>query len=137
MLDAIRVVPQRFQDDCGIACLSMILVKPYEAIYDAMRHHTKKKSHRGGLTLKQIEAIAASFGVILVRQKRYDLDEAIGILSISGKNYEHVVVVKKGTIIDPSDGTVWDADTYLAHHNFRAHTLLTFSTLIDSKATGV
>lgn len=78
-----------------------------------------------GLSLGELEETAKRLGITLVRQRRYDLEEDTGILSVKVGKLDHVVVLAKGVIIDSQPGTVHlDPDQYKAQEGVKFGILL-------------
>ena len=115
----ITVIVQRAESDCGVAALAMILGKTYEEVLVACGHDHPRVLTKG-LWATGMSRVAASLGVTLTRKRTFDVETAFGLLCLS----DHVVVLKNGLIIDPGDGSVWDADVYLATKDERATLLL-------------
>ena len=121
-LDApyVRFVKQQTKDDCGVCSLAMFFGITYEDALAASVMATKdSKLHRRGLYATQLVRIAKQFGVDLVVRRKCDLESTHGLLIVefppdkTGNMDRHVVLVKHGTIYDPNDGTIWDAEAYV------------------------
>lgn len=122
----IEVIKQRAKMDCGICCLSMILGKTYDDVFEALIATGVKKPGVRGLYLTNLQRAAEHLGAILVKRRKYKLDEDFGILSVGNSKTRHFVVLCGGQIIDPHDGTLWqDPSNYLSSGNFKPLTLLT------------
>lgn len=125
-----HVVSQRHDWDCGVAALSMLLGCPYGDVAAAVKEFVeRRRSRRRGLTIDDMQAVAALFGVDLARvyRKAGYLDGATGILGVIGGQMDragHWVVLKAGTIIDPDGAEVWSVTDYMAKHKSRPATLL-------------
>jgi hypothetical protein len=120
----IRIVPQRNDSDCAIATLAMLSGLPYEDVLIAAARTAECET---GMYLTQIQKVASELGIELVAKKsgRYDIESDTGILRVSdrkAKNY-HVVVLRRGLVIE-TDGSLWDADVYLASKRYKAGSLL-------------
>lgn len=103
----------------------MLLDIPYEDVYVEVAKVDKKRSRRG-LWLTQIKKAALALGHKLTYKRKYDLEEATGILSVTFEDEiptDHVVVLWKGLIID-TDGTLWDADAYFVLNKAKPTSLL-------------
>jgi hypothetical protein len=133
-----RPLPRSRTDaDCGLAALSHYLHVPYEDVYVAAAKAVPKFSRTSGLTLKGMQAVALRLGTTLsvVNYRRVVLDEHTGILGLNwvvrrgGREviarHGHWVVLREGTIIDPSGAATWDADDYLLTNKARIGHLLT------------
>jgi hypothetical protein len=122
----IRVVLQRHEWDCTIACLAMLLGVDYESALVACA--TIKPACCEGLYLYEIQAAAEELDAPLKlrRARRFNLDEDTGILhvfNLKSATY-HVVILWRGTIIE-TDGTLWDdSSTYFASKGYRPGALL-------------
>ena len=74
-------------------------------------------------------SICAEFGIQLKKKRKYDIEEATGLLMIdilepcNGKRIDHVVVLDEGRILD-FDLTVWDAPAYIQHYKAKLGELL-------------
>ena len=120
----IKVVPQRNDTDCGVAALSMLSGLPYEEVLIAAARSAECEN---GMYLTQICEVASELGIELATKRagRYDLENDTGILHVSDRKCRvyHVVVLRRGLIIE-TDGSIWDADVYLASKRFKAGSLL-------------
>ena len=112
----IQVIAQRTDSDCVIAVLAMYLGLSYEDVLTAAAQ-IDQKAHRRGLYLPQIEKTAKILGVKLRRKKSWDLETSEGILSIEGKTYSHVVVLKAGLIFD-TNSCVWEPSVYFLNEHY-------------------
>jgi hypothetical protein len=97
---------------------------PYEDVLIAAARTAECET---GMYLTQIQKVASELGIELVAKKsgRYDIESDTGILRVSdrkAKNY-HVVVLRRGLVIE-TDGSLWDADVYLASKRYKAGSLL-------------
>lgn len=127
------VIPQRRDQDCGVAALACYLGVRYEDAFVAAVHVAPKWKRAGGLGMKEMCRAAARIGRPLerVHWRRVDLDESVGILGINWNNpkdhngsWGHWVVLFRGVIADPRDPSIGDASDYLTINNGRAGTLL-------------
>lgn len=68
-----------------------------------------------GMYLRDFRRAAKRLGYRLTSRKTYDLETDTGLLRVDAKKWAqaHVVVLREGLIID-TDGTLFDADVYLA-----------------------
>lgn len=139
----IEPVRQRYDNDCGIASLAMLLSLPWEAVWQAMEAEIGKLPWFG-LTLSQLEAIARRLGVELSRAKpgQWSADdpahyEFAGIVKVSfpaaGKKYRdgHYAVLWRGMIFD-TDGRVWRLSDYLHGYDARVATRLGVGRYLDA-----
>jgi hypothetical protein len=119
----LRIVPQRDgQTDCAIAALASYLCITYEAALLAVGRVSKRDPLSAGTHHTELLKAARRLGYHLrvVPWDRVDQDDATGILHVHGRfieeKYEdHLVIFRRGDVIDCRDGTVWDADVYLKH----------------------
>lgn len=107
--------------DCAVAAVAMLCGVTYgEALASFPRPAHVMKT---GAYLTEIRAACKRLGVRTRIRKRFELDDANGILHVSGKD-EHVVLVWEGRIID-GNGECWvDALTYLGTYEYVPKTLL-------------
>lgn len=129
----IKVVEQRSNWDCGVACLGMLLPVSYAELSAAARTRFPKVRKFGMAIYEMIET-AELFNHKLkkVYKKKGYLENQTGVLGIlAPKGSKHLqsgghwVVLKDGThIVDPWDGTVWKLDDYLSKTLGRTATLL-------------
>lgn len=126
---------QRQGHDCGVAALASFIGTSYEDAYvAAIAASVRFSRKRDGLSIVAMRRMARGFGRALVRvnYRDVDLDEHIGILGVNWRKKDwkkrggsgHWVVLRKGTIIDPSGPEYADAYDYLAKYKGRAGTLL-------------
>jgi ABC-type bacteriocin/lantibiotic exporter with double-glycine peptidase domain len=104
-----KVTPQRRDADCGVACLAMLINKPYEEVLIAVAA-VQPKFLKRGLWLKEIATAALNLGVRLQKRK-YD-PELTGIVRVSSRSVGHVVFQLDGKFID-TDATIWEPELYL------------------------
>lgn len=124
-------MPQRYDFDCGIGAMSMLLNLSYGDVSAICRAvYGSTKPNKRGLLIYHMEGIADQIGTPLIRlykSKSY-LEGKTGILGMNGGQMDaagHWVMLKDGdTIIDPDGGSVWSLDDYLVKHKCRTATLL-------------
>lgn len=124
----IKVITQRGHSDCGVACIGMYLGIPYEDSLAAAVSSTKDKHlHKRGMWTSMIVRTAAELNVKLKRRKKWDYEEASGILVLCNvKSGEwHVVVLKHNLLFDPADGCCWTPAGFFANSRYEARELLT------------
>lgn len=124
----IRVVLQRHDWDCGVACLAMLCNTSYETALVACAQ-TKEELDGEGLYLYEMVKAAELLDVSVItrRAKRFSLDTDTGILHVFNLKTAvyHVVMLWQGRLIE-TDGTIWeDADTYLSSKGFKPGALIT------------
>lgn len=110
----IRVELQREQADCAISALAMYLGLSYEDVLRAVAVVDRDQG-RTGLWTRTLQRIAAALGERLVIRKAIDWEDSYGIVRFPN----HAAVLKNGLIIN-TDGTVWEADAFLAAGKYRA-----------------
>ena len=122
-LPFITMVPQRYKTDCGVATLAMLCGVTYERAMLAISETTVMTS---GVQLRKVRDAARRLGKQLTLRRKIDLDNDTGILSVTapGWDFEHLVILHEGVIIDAQDQTVWDYETYLTAHEARVVSLL-------------
>lgn len=104
----LKVVTCREPNDCAIVALSMYLGESYE---DVLREvtTTDRRKGRDGLWTQTIRRIAKKLGHTLRLRTAIDWESDYGILRLP----EHAAVLRNGLVIEV-DGTVWEADAFLA-----------------------
>lgn len=119
----LKVIPQRHQGDCTVACLAMLLGISYE---DSLLAFASAEIMTSGAYVRAIIVAARHFNRTLRRRRKFDIETDSGILVITSKEWkvDHVVILKDGLIID-TDSTIWDADIYFAVNKARGVGLLT------------
>lgn len=115
LADSVVHVPPRLRsNDCATWALSVVTGKPYAEVLAAV----EKVDHRAGeqgLYWTQVRRIAKRLGVTLRTKRTAVLEEDAGILSVRFPDGTfHAVVLLQGPVILDADGTVWNADDYLA-----------------------
>lgn len=127
----IRVVKQRHNWDCGVACLAMILDKDYGDVIRITRDLYPMIPRRG-LGIYHLEAIAAKYQRTFRRvyKSRGYLDcQPTGILGVLGGHIAsegHWVVMKEGVIIEPwhEKRSIYGLAEYLQMNKCRTATIL-------------
>lgn len=119
-----KLMAQRRDFDCGVASLAMLYRLKYEDVYHvAISVVPPSKIRRVGIQGYELETIARRFKRPLRRlhYRRVDLENHIGILSINYayQKVGHWVVLHQGTVLDPSDAEVWDAEDYVRQRGTR------------------
>lgn len=114
----LSVVLQRHPADCGVACLAMLLNVSYESALLAVRKQDQ-------IRLRDVQAAAKRLGSPLRFTRTVDLAEDTGILGVRSPkwDYEHLVILKDGLIVD-TDATIWDADVFLSAYDATVLSLL-------------
>ena len=123
-----RIINQRRAFDCAVAAAAMFAQCHYnDALLAAAKVVTKLET---GLTVGEMVRVLRRLGcsVKRVQWNRVDVDCDTGLLIVNWNNpkidYKHAVILRRGTLVDPSDSTVWDADDYLKVNKGRVGTLL-------------
>lgn len=115
-----------------MAALAFYVHRRYEDVFVAAIQQCPTMVKDGGLNVRDMIAIARSFGYALTRvhHRKVDLDGDVGVLGVNWNQPKkqggrgHWVVLREGTIICPRLPSVWDADDYLKIENGRVGTLL-------------
>jgi ABC-type bacteriocin/lantibiotic exporter with double-glycine peptidase domain len=107
---ATRVVPGREPNDCAICVLAMYLGVSYEDVLRQVAVLDRPYQGRQGLRLHEVIRIARSLGTVLRRQRKFDILNSYGMLSLP----DHIVLVRGGIIVDPEPGgaTMWEVEDY-------------------------
>lgn len=131
----VKVIGQRKNWDCGVACLAMVLGRPYGDVAAVARdliasgYIDATKVRRRGLTIQDVQLIADGFGQALepVPRAAGYLSGRSGILGVLGGQMDpagHWVVLKAGAIVDPDGSEVWSVEDYVSRTKARTVTLL-------------
>jgi hypothetical protein len=129
MLPLLKVTKQLDKADCAIACLAMMLGKPYPEILHAACS-VGANPGQAGMSTEAILQTALRLGTNLAIKRGWDWETDCGLLSIERKRpskkhfSQHMVLLKWGLVFD-TDGTVWEPDIYLDKLGYRALSLLT------------
>lgn len=124
MPPVVQIQVQRAPGDCGITALAMLLGRSYEDVLGAaVKTTASSRVHHNGMFTRQMRATAKRLGVKLTLHRGFDLENDEGLLALSGKDGEHIVLLKAGLIFD-GDGTVWDPPTFLGAYEYRPVSLL-------------
>jgi hypothetical protein len=125
---------QRRSHDCGVAALASFIGTTYEDAFVAAAAASPHFVKQQGLTIPELMRMSAAFGRPLVKLhwRRVDVDEHVGILGINWHKSQwkrhgstgHWVILRAGTIIDPSGPSFDDATDYLVTNKGRVGTLL-------------
>jgi len=122
----IRVIPQRYGGDCGVACLAMLLGVSYENALVAAAQVAPNVCITG-IWIKHMQTAALLLGYKLRRHRRFDIETDTGILVTNTKRPKqypvHVVVLREGLVIE-TDGCLWEAELYMKQHQATAGPLL-------------
>lgn len=118
-------LPQRTLNDCALAALAMALGEEYHRVRDAAAKSVK--GFEIGLTASEMVRVARRLKRplrrVVMRGKELPDDE-VGVLVVGrGRDY-HAVLLFHGIIYDPSDGVVWEPETFLDSGRWRLDTLL-------------
>lgn len=122
----LRVVAQRHDGDCAVACLATLFGLTYEDALVALSQQEPAVLH-GGVSERSLRKAALECGHVLRRQRLIDLEDATGILWLESPQWPaaHVVVLWDGRIVDTDGGTLWrNADVFLKHHHAKPKVLL-------------
>jgi ABC-type bacteriocin/lantibiotic exporter with double-glycine peptidase domain len=124
------LVAQRRSFDCAVSAAAMFAQVHYNDAFVAAVRTTRHLS--SGMTVSEIARMLRRLGcpVRRVSWRRVDLEEDSGLLMINWNRpaqhgaTSHAVVLRRGTLIDPLDPSVWDAEDFLKVKNGRVGTLL-------------
>jgi ABC-type bacteriocin/lantibiotic exporter with double-glycine peptidase domain len=129
-----KIHAQRRAHDCGVAALASYLGIYYEDAYVAAAAVSPGFAKRQGLSITEMMKMSKAFGRPLVKLhwRKVDIDEHVGILGVNWHRSAwkrhgctgHWVLLRAGTIIDPSGPSFDDATDYLVTNKGRAGTLL-------------
>jgi ABC-type bacteriocin/lantibiotic exporter with double-glycine peptidase domain len=133
-----RLVEQRYDGDCGLACLASYLRLKYEDAYAAALGVNPNIKRRGAFS-SELVAIAALLGFTLVMKRRPNLEKDCGILGLNRrkrskktgrwisdpKQNGHWVVLRRGQILDVHPPAVFDIDEYLETNEMVTGAMLT------------
>jgi len=105
----IRVVAQRHESDCGVACLAMFLGVSYEDALIAIGSEAPSVLKRG-VWWTHLKRAAETLGTrMVVKRKWSETDE--GLLQVKYRKGYHVVVLRHGLIFD-TDQRIWTFDDF-------------------------
>jgi hypothetical protein len=107
----VRMVAQRHEADCAVACLGMFLGVSYEDALIALGGEVPSILRKGALW-SEMRRAAAKLGVPLVLKRKWGLADE-GILCVKYKKGHHVVVLRQGLIFD-TDYRVWALGDFYA-----------------------
>lgn len=115
---AVQPIAQLKNTDCAVAALAMLLGVSYRQVADRIRKDMPRAQSQGMWTT-EICRVAFSFGTKLKRRsKTSDAVEGLTGLILTDN---HAAVMFQGVVIDPSDGQVWDRETWLLTKNHKLH----------------
>lgn len=125
----IEPIVQRDIGDCAIACLAMLVGKSYPEVVAA----APARAYQRGMHNREVVETAAKFGIRLIRRRKFDPKDDIGILILNSvpprKSASHAVLLLEGQIYDAANGRLWlDVDVYFRLENWKPGTLLTMET---------
>ena len=120
----LRVVTQRHSMDCGVACLAMLLGVSYENALVAIAQDAPNVC-AVGIWTTELRRAAKRLGFTLKAKRRIDLETDTGILNLSSAKWQsdHVVILREGLIVE-TDGTLWEPEIFLRHHQAKTGMLL-------------
>lgn len=129
---SVRVVEQREDRDCAVACLAMLAALSYE---DALRAvcSVDEMGASDGLYLTKFVEAASEVGIVLVPRRRFRPETAVGVMYYAHKkneNERHVNLVKRGVVFD-TNRRVWlnergktGLEHFCRHYSYVAQMLL-------------
>lgn len=99
--------------DCGVACLASLLNVEYDDVY-AVALEFAPKLAKDGMYQHAVVDTAAKFGAVLVRKRKYDLDDVqLGIVMVEFANGDlHYVTAHNGQVWEPAAGKMYAADDF-------------------------
>jgi len=116
MLPTLEPIIQKTLTDCGLAALAMVLGRPYRDLSE-MAAAICPRVRTSGIYMTDIARLAAAFGAKFKREKTL-MDGVTGLLVVvrgrGQKRQAHITALFQGVVVDPTDGLLWDYDTYLA-----------------------
>jgi hypothetical protein len=120
-----HITPRVRSNDCAIWSLKTLTGRAYADVLDAVKREDKHKGNEG-LFWPQVIKAAKRLGIKLTEKKKVDLHEDTGILGVTFNEdgESHAVVLMQGPIILDSDGTVWQAEDYIAANDVNVGTIL-------------
>ncbi len=120
----IQVITQRSKSDCGVSCLAMVLGVSYEDALVAVAAEAPRVM-TCGVWLTELERAAVRLGRSFRRRRKFDMEDASGILNVLSDAWphNHLVVLLAGMIFD-TDGTIWEAQDFLKVQQARPGVLL-------------
>lgn len=111
MLAALEPIVQKNVHDCLIACLAMVLGRPYVEVHTVAQLIVKDMA--SGLTELETKRVAKALGFKLRAGKPpEDFDDETGILILKGP---HAVVIFSGALLDPASGLLYVPDAYFSN----------------------
>jgi hypothetical protein len=121
----VRFVRQSgYHGDCGVATLGMLGGCLYEDALAAVVRYQPAALH-AGLTWPQMRRAAKRLGLSTRLLRRYDIDEATGILNVvDKKGDEHFVFLWEGRIVEVNVELWLSAQEYLGSYGYTAKSLL-------------
>ncbi len=120
----IRVVAQREDADCALACLSMLSTSSYEDVLRAVCRIDEDGADEG-LYITQIQAAAEELGMRLKKKRRVRLESDHGILHIAFPDQtRHVVILLGGGYLVDTNAFIWTAQDYIRHHRAKVNAVL-------------
>lgn len=116
---------QRGSDDCALAAISTLTGIPYRKVSEKAVT-LFARPHKSGLWISDGIKLAKALGITLVETAGIIEDDATGILVLANRKRErHWVVLFQGVVQNPSDGLVYDLETFLAVKGWRIVAFLT------------
>lgn len=126
----VRITERRTDGDCAIVALAQLIGLSYEDALEAMVAVADAAHHRGVYVTQLVEA-AKRIGVTLKRKRKFDPDEATGILLLTcTKNRfdrQHVALLRWGLVFDhqkEGQGEVWEYEDFVSHFGAKATGIL-------------
>lgn len=107
-----QIVKQKAKYDCGVACLAMMLDKPYEEI---LRHFPKHDFNNEGLYTSELFSVIESYGLEVFTNHGLHI-KSKGILFVPSLNtignFHFVYYDGPGKLFDPANNNQYTIDTF-------------------------
>ena len=125
--EVVSIIPciQQSVSDCVVACVAMLLGIPYPDVSQAAPQLVKR-ARKKGASEYTLRKLVRTLGSTLHKMPYKAEDNPTGILFLEAgrPTYPpHAVVLFQGILINPSDGLLWDAETYLTLHTYTPEAL--------------
>ena len=120
-----QIEKQRTGTDCSVCALAMLLDASYNTVWEAAISVLGRAPTRGLYNTECLK-VATKLGIRMRVRKRghYDLKRATGLLPVTSAGGKHMVALFRGVVVDPKDGALWEAETYLKAGTWEETSLL-------------
>lgn len=126
----VKITQRRTAGDCAIVALAQLIGLSYEDALEAMVA-VADGAHRTGVYVTQLIEAAKRIGVNLARKRKFDPEEATGILLLKCSrnrfDKEHVALLRWGLVFDhqkEGQGEVWEYEDFMTHFGAKATGIL-------------